>query len=58
MRSLLDRIAVYMGIWALRRLFGANCKTDVHDDFPGEPNLVCPSCDAGRLVKIMLEWDG
>jgi hypothetical protein len=51
---LLDRIACYLGIWALRRLYGADCETDVRDDFPGEA-VNCISCDAKRLVVDMQE---
>ena len=50
--SLLDWLACKVGIWALRRLFG-ECVTDVRDDFPDDPTLVCVSCDATRLIKIM-----
>lgn len=52
-RTLLDRIACRVGIWALVRLYG-ECATDVHDDFPGE-KLDCISCDAARLIKAMRE---
>ena len=50
-----DRLAAAVGIWALRRLYGADCPTDVRDDFLGEDVGYCLSCDAGRLVKSMLE---
>jgi len=51
--DILDRIAVIFGVWALRRLYGANCDIDVRDEFPDDPSLQCISCDAGRLVKDM-----
>lgn len=53
MSALIDRVAARLGIWALRRLFGADCTTDVRDDWPDEPNMHCPSCDAKRLVAAM-----
>lgn len=49
----LDWIAARLGCWALRRLFGADCETDVRDDFPGEDVGYCASCDAKRLIEIM-----
>ncbi len=52
--GILDRIACRAGIWALRRLYGANCAIDVRDDWPGE-NLECIGCDAQRLVTSMQE---
>jgi hypothetical protein len=52
--DVLDRIACRLGIWALRRLYGADCATDVRADFPGE-DLDCISCDAKRLVESMRE---
>lgn len=52
---LVDRVAAYIGVWALRRLYGANCETDILDDFPGDTSVRCLSCDATRLVKHMRE---
>jgi len=52
--NLMDRIACRFGIWALRRLFGADCEIDVRKEFPGE-DVECLSCDATRLVKSMRE---
>ena len=54
MTDWLDRVACRVGIWALRRLYGADCETDVRDDFPGE-KVDCISCDAKRLVENMQE---
>lgn len=54
MNTLLDRIACLVGIWAFRRLYGADCRTDVRDDFPDE-RANCLSCDAKRLVTSMQE---
>jgi hypothetical protein len=54
---MLDRVACYLGIWALRRLYGADCETDVEEDWPGE-GMVCLSCDARRLVVSMSELLG
>lgn len=51
--SLLDRVACWAGIWALRRLYG-ECDTDVLEDYPGE-NLSCIGCDATRMIKGMKE---
>lgn len=51
--SIIDRIAVILGTWALRSLYGADCETDVRDDFPDEPGLTCLSCDAKRIVTNM-----
>jgi hypothetical protein len=53
--SLIDKLAARVGIWALRRLFGADCSTDVRDDFPDESNAHCMSCDAKRLIECMKE---
>lgn len=50
---LLDRIAAYAGIWALRRLYGADCLTDIREDFPDDPDVQCYGCDAKRLVEHM-----
>lgn len=55
MSAIVDRIACWLGIWALRRLYGADCETDVRDDWPDEPDLNCISCDAKRLVTSMQE---
>lgn len=52
---LLDRIAAHVGTWALRRLYGADCQTDVLDDFAGDTTVRCLSCDATRLVAHMQE---
>ncbi len=46
MNALLDRIAAQLGMWALRRLFGADCPD--HDDN-------CASCQAARLIELMGE---
>lgn len=54
MIALLDRLACHAGIWALRRLYGADCQTDVRDDFPGE-RTDCLGCAAKRLVMSMQE---
>ena len=53
--SILDFVAIKAGVWALRHLYGADCETDVRDDFPDDPVLQCISCDAKRLVNAMLE---
>jgi hypothetical protein len=53
--GILDRLAVILGMWSLRRLYGAGCKTDIRDDFPDDPTLRCISCDAGRLIADMKE---
>lgn len=52
---LIDRIAAHVGAWALRRHFGADCPTDVRDDFLGDKNAQCASCDARRLIDAMRE---
>lgn len=52
---LVDRLAARVGTWALRRLYGADCETDVLDDFPGDTTVRCLSCDATRLVEHMKE---
>lgn len=51
--DIIDRIACHVGTWALRRVFGADCETDVREDWPDEPNMYCVSCDAKRLVGVM-----
>jgi hypothetical protein len=51
--GLLDRIAAHVGIWALRRIYGADCPTDVQDDWPDDPNVRCLGCDATRMVSDM-----
>lgn len=53
--NFVDGIAGRVGIWALRRLFGADCPTDIKDDFPGE-DVACISCDATRLVAAMRDF--
>lgn len=50
-----DRIAARVGMWALQRLYGANCKTDVRDDFPDDPDIECLDCYATKLVADMKE---
>jgi hypothetical protein len=50
----IDRIAAWVGVWALRRLYG-ECATDVREDFPEDPDVVCIACDATRLIKSMEE---
>jgi hypothetical protein len=50
---LLDWVARRLAVWALRRLYGADCRTDIREDFPDEPDTICLSCDAKRLVKHM-----
>jgi hypothetical protein len=52
--GLLDRLACLVGIWALKRLYG-ECSTDVHDDFPGDPDVRCIGCDATKLIHNMRE---
>lgn len=49
---LTERLAVHLGVWALKRLYGADCKIDVRDEYPGE-DVRCPSCDAKRLIDEM-----
>ena len=44
----LDRIAVYVALWALDRIYGGDCETDVRKDFPGE-EVECLGCDATRI---------
>lgn len=51
---LLDRLAALLGIWALRRLYGADCDTNIRDDFPGE-DVHCLGCDATKIVNHMRE---
>jgi hypothetical protein len=51
---LLDRFAARVGIWALRRLYGADCETDVNADFPGE-GMYCISCDAKRIILSLAD---
>ena len=53
--GILDRLAVFVTIWGLRRIYGADCATDVREDFPDAPELYCISCDAGRLIRNMRE---
>jgi len=48
-----DRIAAYVGIWALQMLFWPRCETDGRDDFLHDPDAQCASCDAGRLIAVM-----
>lgn len=50
----IDRLACVVGIWSLRRLYGADCDTDVRDDFPSE-KIDCLGCDAKRLIESMRE---
>lgn len=52
---MVDWIAARLGAWALKRLFGADCPTDVRQDFPDEPDARCLSCDAKRLIEAMKE---
>lgn len=52
--SLLDRIACRVGVWSLLRLYG-ECATDVRDDFPDDPSLVCAGCEATRMIHRMRE---
>lgn len=47
------RLAAYIGIWAVRRVFGLGCETDVRDDFPNDPTVQCIYCDAARVVAHM-----
>ena len=49
----IDHVAAFIGIWAVKRLYGPGCATDVHDDFLGEPGINCISCDAKRLLNAM-----
>ena len=55
MSALIDIIAARVGVWALRRLFGGDCPTDVRDDYPGRSDFACLSCDAKRLIDCMTE---
>lgn len=55
MSSLIDRIAVVVGTWALHRLYGSECETYVWEDFPNEPDTECLSCHATVLTKSMKE---
>lgn len=52
--GLLDRLACWVGIWALRHLYG-ECATDVRDDFPDGPGLVCAGCESTRMIRRMQE---
>jgi len=45
--GLRDRVACHVGIWALRRLYGADCGPDTAEG--------CISCDAKRMVENMQE---
>lgn len=44
-------IALRVGIWALRALFG-ECETYIWDDFPGE-GMTCLGCDATKIIRAM-----
>lgn len=55
---LLDRIAARLAIWALQRIYGDPCETDVRGDFPDEPNIQCIGCDATRIVAHLREIAG
>ena len=54
--SLLDRIAVKVSIWGLRRIYGPKCRIDVRVEFPNEPDVWCGSCEAERLIREMQEY--
>lgn len=51
-QNFVDGIACRVGIWAIHRLFGEDCETDIRDDFPGE-NINCIGCDATRIAAAM-----
>ncbi len=54
--SFIDIVAVKVSIWGLRRLFGADCETDVRNDFPeGYVELYCLSCDAKRIINSLIK---
>jgi hypothetical protein len=53
MPSIPERLAAYVGVWAVRRVFGLGCATDVRDDFPNDPTAQCIQCDAARVVAYM-----
>ena len=48
----LDRVAAYVALWALGRIYGPDCETDVREDFTGE-EVHCLGCDATR-IKVNL----
>jgi hypothetical protein len=49
MRSNPHRLAAYIGIWALQRVYGMHCL--MHD--PDRPETACLSCGAVKLVGDM-----
>ncbi len=51
---MIDRLAIFLAEWALRRLFGPPCATDYRDDTKGDVDAgTCPTCEAHRLIAYM-----
>jgi hypothetical protein len=47
MLSIPHRLAAYIGIWALQRVYGMYCL--MHDQ--NKPENLCLSCDSVKLVR-------